>query len=104
MIDNLDELPFPARHLVEKYDYGDFPFGFQLKKMVTSLITSRGCPFNCRFCARYSNFINGWGFRQRSAQNILQEFAEIDEKYGTINIVDDSSLADTKRAHKIFDG
>ena len=104
VIDNLDILPFPARHLVEKYDYGDFPFGFQLKKKVTSSITSRGCPFHCRFCTRYANVIDGWAFRQRSTQNILQEFAEIDEKYGSINIVDDAFLADKKRAHKIFDG
>jgi radical SAM superfamily enzyme YgiQ (UPF0313 family) len=72
--------------------------------MVTSMITSRGCPFHCRFCSRYANFIDGWGFRQRSAQNIFQEFAEIDERYGSINIVDDAFLADKKRAHKIFDG
>lgn len=104
VIDNLDVLPFPARHLVEKYDYGDSPFGFQLKKKVTSSITSRGCPFHCRFCTRYANVIDGWGFRQRSAENILQEFAEIDEKYNSLNIVDDSFLADKKRAHKIFDG
>ena len=104
MINNLDFLPYPARHLVEKYDYGDFPFGFQLKKMVTSIITSRGCPFHCRFCTRYANVIDGWGFRQRSTQNILQEIAEIDEKYHSINIVDDTFLADKKRAHKIFDG
>jgi len=104
MIENLDDLPFPARHLVEKYDYGDFPFGFQLKKIVGSMITSRGCPFNCRFCAKYNNFINEWTFRQRSSENILKEFEEIDEKYGTINIVDDSFLVDNKRAHRIFDG
>jgi len=104
VIDDLDSVPFPARHLVEKYDYGDYPFGFQLKKMVTSSITSRGCPFRCRFCIRYSNIIDGWGFRQRSAENVLQEFEEIDEKYGSLNIVDDSFLADKKRAHKIFDG
>ena len=52
IIENLDNLPFPARHLVDKYDYGDFPFGFQLRKIVSSTITSRGCPFKCRFCAR----------------------------------------------------
>ncbi len=104
VIQNLDDLPFPSRHLVEKYDYGDFPFGFQLKKMVSSVITSRGCPFNCRFCTRYANVIDGWGFRQRSAENILKEFEEIDGKFGSINIVDDSFLADKKRAHKIFDG
>jgi radical SAM superfamily enzyme YgiQ (UPF0313 family) len=104
MIGNLDDLPFPSRHLVDKYDYGDFPFGFQLRKIVSSTITSRGCPFKCRFCARYNNFFSEWTFRQRSAENILKEFEEIDEKYKTINIVDDSFLADNKRAHKIFDG
>jgi radical SAM superfamily enzyme YgiQ (UPF0313 family) len=104
IIEKLDDLPFPARHLVNKYDYGDFPFGFQLRKIVSSTITSRGCPFKCRFCARYNNFFSEWTFRQRSADNILKEFEELDEKYKTINIVDDSFLADNKRAHKIFDG
>jgi radical SAM superfamily enzyme YgiQ (UPF0313 family) len=104
VIKDLDTISFPARHLTEKYDYGDFPFGFKLRKMVTSIITSRGCPFNCRFCTRYANVINRWGFRQRSAENIIQEVQEIDDKYESINIVDDSFLADKKRAHKIFDG
>jgi radical SAM superfamily enzyme YgiQ (UPF0313 family) len=103
VIKDLDNVPFPARHLTEKYDYGDFPFGFKLRKMVTSIITSRGCPFNCRFCTRYANVIDGWGFRQRSAENIIQEISEIDAKYESINIVDDSFLADKKRARKIFD-
>jgi len=104
VIDNLDDLPFPSRHLVEKYDYGIFPFGLKLQKKVTSSITSRGCPFHCRFCTRYGNVIDGWGFRQRSAENILQEFEEIDKRYGSMLIVDDSFLADKKRAHTIFDG
>ncbi len=104
VINNLDSLPFPARHLVEKNEYGDSPHGYQLKRKVTSLISSRGCPCNCRFCTRYANMIEGWGFRQRSAENILREFEEIDEMYGSINVVDDNFLADKKRAHEIFDG
>ncbi len=103
IIDNLDEVPYPARHLIEKYEYGDFPFGFKLMKKTTSTITSRGCPFHCRFCTRYANVIDRWGFRQRSADNILQEIEEMDEKYHSINIVDDTFLADKKRSHKIFD-
>jgi len=102
--ENLDTLPFPARHLVDKYDYGDFPFGFKLKRKSTSSISSRGCPYHCRFCTRYNNIIDGWGFRQRSANNILQEIEEMDEKYRSINIVDDNFLANKKRANEIFDG
>jgi len=103
VIEDLDGVPFPARHLVEKYEYGELPFGYHMKKM-TTMITSRGCPFNCRFCSRYDNIISGFRFRQRSADNVLQEFEEISEKYSSISIVDDNFLVDTKRAHKIFDG
>jgi len=103
IIDNLDTIPFPARHLVEKYDYGAFSFGYKLKRRVTSLITSKGCPFHCRFCPRYHNFIKNWGFRKRSAENVVNEIQEINREYRTIMIVDDNFLADKKRAHKIFD-
>jgi radical SAM superfamily enzyme YgiQ (UPF0313 family) len=104
VINNLDILPFPSRHLVDKYDYGNFPFGLKIKKKVTSMVTSRGCPYHCRFCTRYQNVINGWGFRQRSSDNILLEFEEINDKYGSMMIVDDNFLGDKKRAHKILDG
>lgn len=103
VIDNLDNLPFPARHLVEKYDYGAFAFGYNIKKKVTSLISSKGCPFQCRFCSRYSNLIKDWSFRMRSAENVVNEILEINDKYRSIMVVDDNFLADKKRAHKIFD-
>ena len=103
VIDNLDVLPFPARHLVEKYDYGTSTFGYTLKKKATSLITSKGCPFHCRFCTRYGNFIKDWGFRKRSAENVVNEIQEINGKYHSVAIVDDNFLADKKRAHRIFD-
>jgi anaerobic magnesium-protoporphyrin IX monomethyl ester cyclase len=103
VIEDLDEVPFPARHLVNKYDYGAFPFGYHIKRKVTALETSRGCPFRCRFCSRYSNFIKEWGFRQRSAENVVKEIQEIDGKYRSVWIADDSFLADNKRSHKIFD-
>jgi magnesium-protoporphyrin IX monomethyl ester (oxidative) cyclase len=103
VIDNLDDLPFPAQSLVDKYDYGDFPFGYKLKKKVTSIETSRGCAFKCRFCTRYNNIIKEWGFRQRSAENVVKEILELDKKFNSILFVDDNFLADNKRAHKIFD-
>ena len=103
VIDNLDNLLYPARHLVEKYDYGTFSFGYTLRKRVTSMITTKGCPFHCRFCSRYGNFIKEWGFRMRTAENIVSEIKEINGKYNSVMIVDDNFLADNKRAHKIFD-
>jgi len=103
IIKDLDTLPVPARHLVEKYDYGNFPWGFKYRKKFTSIITSRGCPFSCRFCARYGNTIQGYAYRQRSAENVVKEIQEIDQRYNSIMFVDDNFLADIRRAHKIFD-
>ena len=102
VINDLDALPFPARHLVDKYYYGNFPWGLRPSKKFTSMITSRGCPFHCRFCARYGN-IKGWGFRRRSPENVVRELQEISDKYRSVVIVDDSFLADTKWAHKVMD-
>ena len=46
LIENLDELPFPARHLIlEKENYHPEAFG--------NIFASRGCPYNCIFCASH---------------------------------------------------
>jgi len=103
ILKDLDKLPYPARHLVEKYDYGNFAWGYKPRKKFTSMLTSRGCPFRCRFCSKYSNIREGYGYRERSAQNVVKELQEINEKYGSVKIVDDNFLVNKKRAHKIFD-
>jgi len=103
IIKDLDTLHFPARHLVDKYDYGKISNLRLLKPKATAMITSRGCPFKCKFCARYGNVIEGWGFRQRSAENVVEELIEINEKYGSVIIYDDCFLADKKRSHEIMD-
>ena len=103
VINDLDSLPFPARHLVEKYDYSSFSFGYTFKGKITNLITSKGCPFHCRFCSRYHHFIKDWSFRKRSAENVVNEIQELNGKYKSVVIVDDNFLADKKRAHRILD-
>ncbi len=103
VIENIDKLPYPARYLIEKYNYEVLPRGFVYEKKLTLMMTSRGCPHNCLFCSLYHNFIKGYGYRQRSAENVVGEILEIDRSYGSVLIVDDNFLADKKRAHKIFD-
>ena len=104
VIDNLDSIPFPARHLVDKYEYGKSSGVYNLfRKKFTSMMTSRGCPSHCLFCSQYNNVIAGYGFRQRSADNVVREIQEIDKKYGSVMIVDDNFLSNLQRAHRIFD-
>jgi len=101
IVKDLDSIPFPARHLVEKYDYGKINNKYFFKPKLTSMITSRGCPFSCRFCSRLA--LTHKTYRQRSVENVVKEIVEIDNKYKSVLIVDDNFLADKRRAHKIMD-
>ena len=103
MVKDLDKIPFPARHLVKDNDYG-YLFGSKVGKgKVTSMLSSRGCPMSCRFCQR--NFFGMNTFRQRSAENVIDELKQITEEgYRTVLFVDDNFLVDKKRAEKIMDG
>ncbi len=69
-IKNLDEIPFPTRHLVPYLRYTSL---LGKKSVVTSIFTSRGCPFNCSFCDRRHL---GKVFRARSAKNVVDELEE----------------------------
>jgi len=69
-IKNLDELPFPARHLTPYQKYYSI---IARKNPVTTMFTSRGCPYRCSFCDRPAM---GKVFRARSAKNVVDEMQE----------------------------
>jgi magnesium-protoporphyrin IX monomethyl ester (oxidative) cyclase len=68
-IENLDELPLPARHLLpmDRYYHGLCP-----GRVVTVLI-SRGCPYGCIFCA--TPFARS--YRVRSSPDVIKEIEEL---------------------------
>ena len=101
-IKNLDSIAFPSRHLVDKYDYGTVYNLNYYKPKLTSIVTSRGCPFHCTFCTRDVLFKKQ--YRVRSVENVLDEFRQINDNYRSVTIVDDNFLANPKRVHKIMDG
>ncbi len=103
-ISDLDELPFPARHLVpmEKYNFSvDDKHGHRLKAQ--NIMTSRGCPFNCYFCATPVN----WGRKMRghSPERVLEEIEHLIEHYNAeyIWFYDDTLNYNPGRLHKIMD-
>ena len=69
-IEDLDALPFPARHLVPYKKYSSL---LSVGETVTTVFTSRGCPFKCRFCDRPHL---GKRFRARSAKNTVDEIEQ----------------------------
>ena len=100
-IENLDFISFPSRKLVKKYTYGKHVNPSVKPGEFTSMITSRGCPYNCRFCSR--NSINS-SFRKRSLENIINELKEIKKQgYKYVVFSDDSFPSKSKRDSQIFD-
>lgn len=105
-IDDIDELPFPARHLMpmEKYFKIKVSHVEPKKTPYTTVITSRGCPGRCVFCSIHT--VWGRKFRGRSPANVLDEIEHLVSEYGVreIHFGDDNLTFDKKRAKKIFDG
>ena len=103
-IENLDSIPYPARHLIdmEKYIKIGVPYApFAKEERVEGILTSRGCPFNCWFCST----THYWGgLRLRSVENIIGEVRELVDKYGIqeIQFADDNMTADKEHARELF--
>ena len=97
-IENLDSIPFPARELFDNYSYKQYyrdHFGYTM----TSMISSRGCPFRCDFCSRP---IFKESFRSRSHENIIDEMQSImDMGYDLIWFADDCFTISKERVVKI---
>lgn len=80
-IDNLDAIPFPARHLVNNNIYRRPDNG----KVQAVIKVSRGCPFHCFFCL--ATPVSGAKVRRRSIENIVDEIKECVEKYNIRNFL-----------------
>ena len=91
---NLDEIPQPAYHLFPMNLYR--PPVTKYRRLPTfSIISSRGCPFNCSFCG---NSVHGKKLRQRSIANVMQELYYLRDNFGAKGIVfQDSSLCQNKK-------
>jgi len=101
--EDLDTIPFPDRTLIEG-DYGRNIF--LNRKSYNSrgsenLITSRGCSFNCAFCATHSMW-NG-RTRYRSTENIVSEIRQVVESTGRrqFGIWDDNLTLNRKRCMEL---
>lgn len=97
---DLSNLPFPARDLFDNQSYKNHyreKFGYT----ITSIITSRGCPFQCDFCSRA---VFGNAFRTRSAENIVDEMESVKALgYDRIWFADDCFTMNRKRLLSICD-
>jgi anaerobic magnesium-protoporphyrin IX monomethyl ester cyclase len=95
---DLDSIPFPARDLFPNAKYQWYWRTFH-KYTVSSMISTRGCPYICDFC---SSPVFGQSYRERSPQNVVQEMANIHNMgYDRIFFSDDSFTQNSKRVADI---
>jgi radical SAM superfamily enzyme YgiQ (UPF0313 family) len=97
-IQDLDALPLPAYKLLpmEKYNITG--------RNLLSIISSRGCPYQCPFCVASQMF--GAPFRARSPKKVLDEMEWLRDEYGAEGVAfqDDTLTFNKARALEICDG
>lgn len=98
-IQDLDSL-VPARDLLDMKAYRHLEMA---KRKMTSVLTSRGCPFSCSFCC--STEFSGRKWRTRSPLKIVDEIEDIVTNHGFngIAFLDDNFTLDSKRVIAICD-
>jgi radical SAM superfamily enzyme YgiQ (UPF0313 family) len=113
MLRDLDELPLPAYHLVDLERYFKMnAWGFSGRPVrfrpgserAVSMVTSRGCPFNCIFCSIHLHMGRPW--RHHSSVYVLRHIEHIVRKYGIshIHFEDDNLSFDPERFREIISG
>lgn len=105
-VSDLDDIPFPAYGLADMDRY--FASGLRTRASSrarpVSLITSRGCPFNCIFCSIHLHMGRKW--RAHSVRYVLDHIAYLVDRYQIdhIHFEDDNLTFDRQRFESILDG
>lgn len=106
-IDDLDEIPFFDYDLcdIDKHEINQVVASYHNldKNRGFHVMTSRGCPFLCTFCA--SHRTHGRSMRYHSLERVREDFTRLVEKYGAQTVIfqDDHLMADSDRVYKILD-
>lgn len=98
---NLDELPFVSKVYKKHLNYRNYFYSANRFPEIT-IVTGRGCPFNCKFCNWTQNLQTG-GYRKRSIANVIEELKFIKKNFPDVKEIfleDDTFTADAKRVEE----
>lgn len=92
---DIDSIPLPAWELFDMERYTGTPYLVNVKTPGITMITSRGCPFECTFC--YRNF--GRKIRIRKTENIIKEITSAIDRFaiGHIDFLDEIFNSDIEK-------
>lgn len=104
VIEDVDSIPFPDRTIFDNRNYWQGLIGIKVgnksSQIMTSVISSRGCPHRCTFCSKLTPAHND--YRHRSAENLLQEILELrDAGYKLIVFLDENFSKDLTRVKRL---
>ena len=99
LVEDLDSLPFPAYDLIDLSKFHESVF---IRFPAATMITSRGCPYHCVFCA-FPNTIYSHQFRAMSPERTVAEVKHLVRQFGVkqIRFDDDTFEIDRQRAIEI---
>ena len=111
-IQDLDSIPYPAYHLIDVERYFEFAMKgrgsrvydiFYEPKREITMMTSRGCPYECIFCSIHPTM--GYKFRHQSPEYVVGHIEILIKKYGAnfIHFEDDNLTLNQPRFEKILD-
>ncbi|MCP4723412.1 MAG: radical SAM protein, partial [bacterium] len=112
-IEDLDELPLPAYHLIDVERYFSFAkagypsrymFEYKGSEREVSIITSRGCPYKCVFCGNHLHMGRKW--RNHGTEYIIRHMEFLINKYDVrhFHIEDDNVGLNPERFNDLLDG
>lgn len=94
IVKDLDSIPFPARDLIDIYNYFPVEKLGSGEKPTAAIVGSRGCPYLCSFCSRNPEWRT---VRFRSAKNVVDEMDAISSEYdGKFSFTDDAITLNRK--------
>lgn len=91
---DLDDLPFPARHLIARYAPHYY---INFRKPLALMETARGCPFKCNFCSVWK--FHESSFREKSPERVVEELKRIEAP--NVFITDDIFWMNVKRGEEM---
>lgn len=104
LVYELDTIPFPAWDVINMEEYQNSGASKHNRNVniesieqdfVATIMTTRGCPFKCTFCASWT--VHGREMRYRSNENVLEELTLLKEKYNVNSVVPEDDLFTVKK-------